>query len=118
MGAEASFETQIVGTTLVIRVAGYLNSRIGNELGQAVDALVDEGGRNLLINFASTKMMNSVGISSISLIVRRIAEIEGCAAFCSLAGMNREIFATMGVDGGVELFDTEFEALAWFESRG
>lgn len=118
MGAEACFETQVVGTTLVIRVTGYLNSRIGNELGQAVDALVDGGGRKLLINFAATKMMNSVGISSIASIVRRMAETEGCAAFCSLAGMNREIFATMGVTGGVELFDNEFEALAWFESRG
>jgi anti-anti-sigma regulatory factor len=117
MGAEASFESQVVGTTLVIRISGYLNSRIGNELGQAVDAVLEKGGRRVLINFSSTKMMNSVGISSVAAIVRRMAELEGCAAFCSLAGMNREIFATMGVTGGVELFETEFEALAWFESK-
>jgi hypothetical protein len=62
-------------------------------------------------------MMNSVGISSITTIVRRMADLQGRAAFCSLAGMNREIFKTMGATQGVELFDNEFEALAWFESN-
>lgn len=112
---QPAFESQVVGTTLVIRVSGYLNSRLGQWIGEAVESLLAAGGRDVLINFSGIGMMNSVGLSSISAIVERLDAIEGRAAFCSLAGMNREIFGTVGASRGVELFDTEFEALAWFE---
>jgi anti-anti-sigma factor len=118
VSSATSFETQVVGATLVIRVAGYLNSRLGVEVGRAVDEMLDAGGRNVLLNFGAIKMLNSVGIASISTIVQRMSDLQGHAAFCSLAGMNREIFATMGATRGVELFDSEPEALAWFDANG
>ena len=117
MSSSASFESQVVGGVLVIRVAGYLNSRLGLEIGKAVEELLDAGGRNVLLNFSAIKMLNSVGISSITSIVRRMADLQGHAAFCSLAGMNREIFTTMGATRGVELFDSETEALAWLDAN-
>ena len=113
---QPTIEAHVEAGTLVIRVSGYLNSRIGAEVGKVVDSLLDSGGRSVLLNFEGTRMMNSVGISSITSIVDRMSALEGRAAFCSLAGMNQEIFRTMGATRGVRLFDTEAEALVWFGS--
>jgi anti-anti-sigma factor len=116
MQGHAEIESEQVGRTFVIRVSGYLNSRTGSSVGDAVDALLDSGGRRLLLNFERTKMMNSVGISSITAMVEKVAGCEGRAAFCSLAGMSAEIFVTMGATRGVRLFESESEALAWFDA--
>lgn len=113
MIALATLHSRQVEGILVVRISGYLNGGIGAEVGKIVDGLIEAGGRRLLLDFEDTRLMNSVGISSITSIVERMARFDGKSAFCALTGMNQEILRMTGATRRVELFATEAEALAW-----
>jgi len=97
----------------VLYVNGYLNSLLGEEIERVIQNLVNDGGQRVLLNFAGTRLINSIGISFIIGVVERMTERNGMIAFCSLAPTNRELFQITGVTRYVKSFETEDEALAY-----
>ena len=96
---------------LVVYIDGYLNSLMGEEVERVVQENLDAGGRNFLLNFGGTRLINSIGISIIIDIVEKIMERNGILAFCALSRINRELFQMTGVARYVKMFEGEEEAL-------
>lgn len=104
--------TRRANGTLVVHIEGYLNSLLGEEVERVVGEFLDDGGRGVLLNFAGTRLINSIGISIVIGIVERIREENGVLAFCSLSRINRDLFRMTGVARHIHDFPSEEDALA------
>ena len=109
-----TIRTRQAGDTLVVYIDGYLNSLMGEEVERVVQEVLNAGGRKVLLNFADTRLINSIGISIIIDIVEKIMERHGMLAFCCLSRINRELFQMTGVARYVRVFELEEEALGYF----
>jgi anti-anti-sigma factor len=99
--------------TFVVSLSGYLNGPAGSEAERLAEAALDGGGTKILLNFEGTRLVNSVGISSVLNVADRVQEKGGVMALCSLNQMNRQLFQMTGVVRKVKTFDSEADALAW-----
>ncbi|MBK5094350.1 MAG: hypothetical protein JJE32_01595, partial [Deltaproteobacteria bacterium] len=70
--------------TSVVYVNGYLNSLTGKELERVIQDVLDAERPRVVLNFERTRLINSIGISSIIGVVERMTERQGTLAFCSL----------------------------------
>ncbi len=109
-----TIRTRHAGDTFVVYIDGYLNSLMGEEVERVVREALDGGGRKVLLNFEGTRLINSIGISIIIDVVEKIMERSGMLAFCRLSRINRELFQMTGVARYVRAFETEEEALGYF----
>ncbi|MGB5994814.1 MAG: STAS domain-containing protein [Candidatus Deferrimicrobiaceae bacterium] len=100
--------------TSVVYVNGYLNSRTGKELERVIHDVLDAERPRVVLNFEETRLINSIGISSIIGVVERMTERQGTLAFCSLNRINQELLRITGVSRYVRAFDSEAEALSYF----
>ncbi len=108
-----TIETREVNGIPVLYVNGYLNSLLGEEIERVIQNIVNAGGQRVLLNFAGTRLINSIGISFIIGVVERMMERNGMIAFCALSPTNRELFQITGVTRYVKSFETEDEGLAY-----
>ena len=111
MSPHRTIQVREEGDTLVVCVGGYLNSLLGEEVEKVVRAKLDGGVRRILINFQSTRLVNSIGISFVIGIVERVMEREGRMAFCEVSRINCDLFRLTGLAKYVRSFETEKEAL-------
>lgn len=110
-------DSREVNGITVLYVNGYLNSLLGEEIERVIQNLVNAGGQRVLLNFAGTRLINSIGISFIIGVIERLMERNGMMAFCALSPINRELFQITGVARYVKSFETEGEALAYLGRR-
>jgi anti-anti-sigma factor len=110
---EEGIDSRFAEGTLVVSLTGYLNGSLGTEAERLAEAALDGGGTKILLNFEGTRLVNSVGISSVLNVADRVQEKGGTMALCSLSRMNRELFQMTGVVRKVKTFDSESDALAW-----
>lgn len=106
-------ESHEVNGIPVLYVNGYLNSLLGEEIERVIQNLLNAGGQRVLLNFAGTKLINSIGISFIVGVVERMTERNGMIAFCALSPTSRELFQITGVTRYVKSFESEDEAVAY-----
>ena len=81
----------------VIYTDGYINNQGGEEIARVAYELIDKGQKNLLLNLAGTKIVNSIGISILIEIIEKMLEIDGKLAFCSLTPTIEKTFHIMGL---------------------
>jgi anti-anti-sigma factor len=113
MTGNMTIRTREEGETLVVYVAGYLNSLLGEEVEKVVREQFDAGGRRVLLHFGDTRLVNSIGISFIIGVVEKVMEREGRMAFCEVSRINRDLFQVTGLAKYVRSFDKEKEALEY-----
>jgi len=113
MTGNPTIRTREEGETLVVYVAGYLNSLLGEEVEKVVREQFDAGGRRVLLHFGDTRLVNSIGISFIIGVVEKVMEREGRMAFCEVSRINRDLFQVTGLAKYVRSFDKEKEALEY-----
>ena len=117
MSPHKTIRTREEGGTLVVSVGGYLNSLLGEEVEKAVRAQLEVGGRRILLNFGSTRLVNSIGISFVIGIVEKVMEREGRMAFCGVSRINLDLFHVTGLAKYVPSFETEKEALDYLSGN-
>ena len=109
-------KTRSTDDAMVVYIEGYLNNLMGEEVERVVQDSLSSGGKNFLLNFEGTRLINSIGISIIIDIVEKIMERNGILAFCALSRINRELFQMTGVARYVRVFEREDEALGHFHA--
>jgi anti-anti-sigma factor len=100
----------------VIYTEGYINNQGGEEIAKAAYKLLDEGYKNLLLNLAGTKIVNSIGISILIEIIEKMIEIEGKLGFCCLTPTIEKTFHIMGLAQYAPIFKDEETAVSTMRS--
>ena len=96
----------------VVYTEGYINNQGGEEIARVAYERIDAGDKILLLNLASTKIVNSIGISILIEIIERMIEVEGKLAFCSLTPTIEKTFHIMGLTQYAKIFADEESAVA------
>jgi len=101
-----------VGTTAVIYASDYLNKLTGERIERECKKQLDLGCQALVINFADTELVNSIGVS-ILLGIIDIAEKNGAQViFSDVNHQTVELFEMLGLTRHVVLAKDEQEALS------
>ena len=95
-----------------IHTDGYINNLAGEKIGEAANALLDEGVTKLIINMEKSTVINSIGISILIEVIEKMQEVGGTLAFCCLTKTIAKTFTIMGLAQFAKLLDTESEAIA------
>jgi anti-anti-sigma factor len=107
-----SVRSHCVGTTAVIYASDYLNKLTGEKIERECRRQLDSGCRALVIDFADTELVNSIGIS-ILLGIIDIAEKNGARViFSDVNNQTVELFNMLGLTPLVVLVRDEQEALS------
>ncbi|MBI5047749.1 MAG: STAS domain-containing protein [Deltaproteobacteria bacterium] len=96
---------------VIIYTDNYLNDIEGEELESTCDIFLNKGKKRVIIDFANTELINSIGISILIGIMEKIKEIKGILFFSGLKKINHDIFNVLGLTKYVPIFQTEDEAV-------
>ena len=108
----ALVRSHCVGTTAIVYASDYLNKLTGEKIERECRRQLDSGCRALVIDFADTQLVNSIGIS-ILLGIIDIAEKNGAqVVFSDVNNQTIELFDMLGLTRHVALAKDEREALS------
>ena len=108
----ALIKSHCVGTIAVVYASDYLNKLTGEKIERECRRQLDSGCRALVIDFADTQLVNSIGIS-ILLGIIDIAEKNGAKViFADVNNQTVELFQMLGLTRHVALAKNEQEALS------
>jgi len=108
----ATVKSHCVGTTAIVYASDYLNKLTGEKIERECRRQLDSGCRALVIDFADTQLVNSIGIS-ILLGIIDIAEKSGAQViFSDVNNQTVELFDMLGLTRHVALARNEQEALS------
>jgi anti-anti-sigma factor len=108
----ATVRSHCVGTTAVVYASDYLNKLTGEKIERECRRQLDSGCRALVIDFADTQLVNSIGIS-ILLGIIDIAEKNGApVVFSDVNNQTVALFDMLGLTRHVALAKDEQEALS------
>lgn len=108
----ATVRSHCVGTTAVVYASDYLNKLTGEKIERECRRQLDSGCRALVIDFADTQLVNSIGIS-ILLGIIDIAEKNGAQlVFSDVNNQTVALFDMLGLTRHVALAKDEEEALS------
>lgn len=108
----ALIKSHCVGTIGVVYASDYLNKLSGEKIERECRRQLDSGCRALIIDFADTQLVNSIGIS-ILLGIIDIAEKNGARViFADVNNQTVELFQMLGLTRHVALARNEEEALS------
>lgn len=96
----------------VVYTEGYINNQGGEEIAKVAYELIDDGHKQVLLNLAGTKIVNSIGISILIEIIEKMIEIDGKLAFCSLTPTIEKTFHIMGLAQYASIYPDEGSAVA------
>jgi len=96
----------------VVYTEGYINNQGGEEIAKVAYELIDDGHKQVLLNLAGTKIVNSIGISILIEIIEKMIEIDGKLAFCSLTPTIEKTFHIMGLAQYASIYPDEDSAVA------
>jgi anti-sigma B factor antagonist len=98
---------------VILDLRGYLTlSEEDMKLMPRVSALIDEGCRSLLLNLRHLAFIDSPGIGEIVGAYTRATRRGSRFALCEASPRIREVLQATSLDGVLETFDTEAEAIA------
>ena len=96
----------------LLEVAGYINNEAGEAIAREARRLIEGGHAILLLDLATTRIINSIGISLLLEVLEQILEIKGTLAFCSLSPSISKTFQIMGLSQYTRIFPDRSTALS------
>jgi anti-anti-sigma factor len=107
-----NIQAKVVDGVAVIYPGPYLNQLRGEAVESRCQQLLTEGVRHLVINFAETELINSIGISILLGVLEAVGDARGTLVLSNLSESNRELFEMLGLLAHVRTAPTEESALA------
>jgi anti-sigma B factor antagonist len=99
---------------IIIETDGYLNNVGGEAISAIVYEKITNGSTKFLINMASTKIVNSIGVSILIEIIEKLQEVDGKIGYYNLAPIVAKTFNIMGLTKYSTVFETEENAVNEF----
>ena len=100
------------GTSVVVYPDNYINDIEGEKLEDMCDAFIDRGFKKIVIDFANTDLINSIGVSILIGIIEKIRDKKGVIAFSSLNSVNCDIFNIVGLTRHIRVYENDEQAVA------
>jgi anti-anti-sigma factor len=103
---------RLVEGAAVLYPGPYLNQLRGESIERRCQELLAGGVRRIVINFAETELINSIGISILLGVIEAVNDARGRLVLSNLAQSNRELFEMLGLLSHVRIESSEEAALS------
>lgn len=90
----------------------YINDIEGEKLEEMCESFLKKGVRKIIIDFSSTDLINSIGISILIGIIEKVKADKGAVLFSGLKKVNYDIFSIVGLTRHIPVYKTEEEAIS------
>lgn len=98
----------------VMAFEGNLETTSAPEAEQKINALIEKGVKNILINFENLNYISSAGLRVLLTTAKQLKFKQGMLCICSLNETVAEVFEMTGFTNIFNIFKTEAEALKHF----
>jgi len=105
-------KSHCVGTTAVVYASDYLNKLTGEKIERECRRQLNQGCRALVIDFADTQLVNSIGISILLGIIDVAEKNNAQVVFADVNNQTVELFDMLGLTRHVALAKEQQEALS------
>ncbi len=105
MIVENLYETARLNTpdTAVVLAGNYLNKLAGEKIERECKTKLDEGCKQLVVDFSQTEIINSIGISILLGVIDSAQNTGAKVVFSDLNDDSIELFETLGLTKHVTL---------------
>jgi anti-anti-sigma factor len=97
MDQEFSLKSELQGAILVITTSGYINNVGGEAISREFNAHFSNGVKNVVVNLAGSRVVNSIGTSFILEILETLQDAGGKLVFTNLDPAIDKMLTIMGV---------------------
>ena len=101
-----------VGDVTIVAPKGSIDINTRAILKEALDGLIDTGRTVVLVDFSSVDFITSTGLGVLLGFAKRVEEVDGKFALCSLSDDIRSVFDTVGFTSFFAIHQSTKEALA------
>jgi len=103
---------RLMAGVAVLYPGPYLNQLRGESIERRCRELLAGGVRHIIINFAETELINSIGVSILLGVIEAVNDASGMLVLSNLTPSNRELFEMLGLLSHVRIAASEEAALA------
>lgn len=97
MSTDFNLIAEIKNDSLLLKTEGYINNVGGEAISQEFDKHFDNGVKQVVLNLAGTKVVNSIGISYLIEIIEKLNEAGGKMIFTDMDPAIEKTLTIMGL---------------------
>ncbi len=97
MEQEFSLTSEVMSGCLVIATSGYINNAGGEAISKEFTSHYEKGIKNVVINLAQSKVVNSIGMSFLIEIIDTLNEAGGKLVFTNTDPAIEKMLSIMGL---------------------
>jgi anti-anti-sigma factor len=92
-----SLTSEIKSNCLVITTVGYVNNIGGEAIAGEFSRHFESGTKQVIINLAQSKVVNSIGMSFLIEIIEQLSDVDGKLIFTNMDPAVEKMLAIMGL---------------------
>jgi len=100
---------------VIIGLVGRLDANTAGQLEKKLLPLIDEGEKQLIIDFSELDYISSAGLRLLLLAAKRLKSIKGKIVLCSMKEYIKEIFEIAGFTPIFTICENQDDAMKEFE---
>ncbi|CAN5431022.1 hypothetical protein BH20ACI1_BH20ACI1_32380 [soil metagenome] len=105
MNFQATIPVRTEGETATVFAGDYLNKLSGEALERECKRQIDAGCKTIIVNFAETELVNSIGVSILLGVIDAASEAGANVIFSDVNEDTVELFEMLGVTKHVFIKD-------------
>ncbi len=99
------------GEVIIVYARDYLNDIEGEKLEDICESFIKNKGRAIVLDFSSTDIINSIGISILIGIIEKVKAVGAKVSFSGLNSVAYDVLNIVGLTDSVTIYDSSNEAL-------
>ncbi|MBN2472253.1 MAG: STAS domain-containing protein [Anaerolineae bacterium] len=98
----------------LFEVNGRIDSTNANELGDALNAAIDSGRTQIVLDLENVEYMSSAGLRELVNALKKVKRGTGDLRLAAIAPRVMEVLELAGLDTIFEIYETQVEAVGSF----
>ncbi len=99
------------GDVIVVYARDYINDLEGEKLEEICESFLKERGCAIILDFSSTDIINSIGISILTSIIEKVQGVGSKVLLSGVRGVVYDVLKIVRLTDSVPIYDTEDDAL-------
>ncbi|MBN1428766.1 MAG: STAS domain-containing protein [Anaerolineae bacterium] len=95
-------------------ISGRIDSSNANQLGDALNARIDAGTLNIVVDLEKVDYLSSGGLRELVGALKRVKNDDGDLRLCSLPPRIQDVLELAGLDALFQVFETQVLAVGSF----
>lgn len=114
--SELSIVTKEIKRVALLEVDGRVDSTTADKLGEALNAVIDDGKSRIVLDLTNVEYMSSAGLREIVAALKKVQNLAGTGdlRLASPSDRVREVLELAGLDEIFKIFDTQLDAVGSF----